>query len=28
VLCQSIAAKLSGELFEVLPPGGKHWLGF
>ncbi|MFC1993333.1 glycine--tRNA ligase [Chloroflexota bacterium] len=24
----TLAAKLSGESFEVLPPGGSHWLGF
>jgi len=24
----TLAAKLSGEAFEILPPGGTHWLGF
>jgi len=24
----TLAAKLAGELFEVLPPGGSKWLGF
>ena len=27
-LSKTLAAKLSGEPFEVLPPGGSHWLGF
>ncbi len=27
-LNNTLAAKLSGEPFEVLPPGGSHWLGF
>jgi glycyl-tRNA synthetase len=27
-LRNTLAAKLSGEAFEVLPPGGSHWLGF
>jgi len=27
-LSNTLAAKLSGEPFEVLPPGGSHWLGF
>jgi glycyl-tRNA synthetase len=27
-LSKTLAAKLSGEAFEVLPPGGSHWLGF
>ena len=27
-LNNTLAAKLGGEPFEVLPPGGSHWLGF
>ena len=27
-LASTIAAKLRGEPFEVLPPGGTRWLGF
>jgi len=27
-LKESLEAKLAGEPFEVLPPGGSHWLGF
>jgi len=27
-LMTTLQAKLNGEPFEVLPPGGKHWLGF
>ena len=27
-LCSTLAAKLNGESFEVLPAGGKHWLVF
>jgi glycyl-tRNA synthetase len=27
-LDNTLAAKLSGEPFEVLPPGGSNWLGF
>jgi glycyl-tRNA synthetase len=27
-LNNSLAAKLNGESFEVLPPDGSHWLGF
>jgi glycyl-tRNA synthetase len=27
-LNNTLAAKLSGEPFEMLPPGGSHWLGF
>ncbi len=27
-LSTTLAAKLSGEPLEVLPPGGSHWLGF
>ncbi|MFH1662746.1 MAG: glycine--tRNA ligase [Chloroflexota bacterium] len=27
-LNNTLTAKLSGEPFEVLPPGGSHWLGF
>ncbi|MBN1369610.1 MAG: glycine--tRNA ligase, partial [Dehalococcoidaceae bacterium] len=27
-LAPTLQAKLSGEPFEVLPDGGKHWLGF
>ena len=27
-LSNTLAAKLGGEAFEVLPPGGSHWLGF
>ena len=27
-LSNTLTAKLSGEDFEVLPPGGSHWLGF
>ena len=25
---KTLSAKLSGEPFEILPPGGTHWLGF
>jgi len=28
MLCPTLAAKLNGEPFEILPSGGKHWLGF
>ena len=28
VLTTTLKAKLSGEPFNVLPPGGSHWLGF
>jgi len=27
-LNNTLAAKLGGEPFEILPPGGSHWLGF
>jgi glycyl-tRNA synthetase len=27
-LTSTLTAKLGGEPFEVLPPGGSHWLGF
>ncbi len=27
-LSNTLAAKLSGEAFEILPPGGSYWLGF
>ncbi|HEX79182.1 MAG TPA: glycine--tRNA ligase [Dehalococcoidia bacterium] len=27
-LNNTLAAKLGGEAFEILPPGGSHWLGF
>jgi len=27
-LSNTLAAKLNGEAFEILPPGGSHWLGF
>jgi len=27
-LSKTLTAKLNGEAFEVLPPGGSHWLGF
>ena len=28
VLVDTLSRKLAGEPMEVLPPGGKHWLGF
>ena len=28
IIKTTLAAKLSGERFEVLPPGGSYWLGF
>ena len=28
VLVDTLNKKLAGEPMEVLPPGGKHWLGF
>ncbi len=27
-LTEVLAAKLNGETFDILPPGGSHWLGF
>ncbi|MCK5653849.1 MAG: hypothetical protein KAH98_01785, partial [Dehalococcoidia bacterium] len=27
-LTRTLELKLSGEPLEVLPPGGKYWLGF